>query len=230
MGYESKHERGLLIAFEGLDGSGKTTQRKLLKDWLIGTGDRVAVTKWGSSPRFKPIIKAKKADQSLTAEEFAILHAADFRDRYTNVILPALGEGKTVLADRYAFTGVARDGARGLDRDWSMKLYEPVIWPDIVFYFSASPETCLKRIATTRAPKYYESGQDITGLADPYESYGRFIPKVIEGYEKLGETFPFVTVNAERDIYAQHRFIRSVCEEWKNVAPRFEQYAVAGSA
>ena len=230
MSYESNHDRGLLIAFEGLDGSGKTTQRRLLKDWFLGIGERVVVTKWGSSPKYKPIIKAKKALQSLSPEEFAVLHAADFRDRYTNQVMPALRDGTTVLADRYAFTGVARDASRGLDRDWSMKLYEPVIWPDIVFYFSASPETCLKRIANTRAPKYYESGQDATGIADPFESYRCFSRKIVSEYEKLAETFPFVFVDAEQGTYAQHRFIRNVCEEWKNVAPRLERMAVALSA
>jgi dTMP kinase len=222
----STGERGLLIAFEGLDGSGKTTQRKLLKDWLVGSGEEVVVTKWSSSPRFKPIIKAKKAEQALTPEQFALLHAADFHDRYSGSVVPALREGKTVLADRYTFTGVARDSARGLDREWSMKLYEPAMPPDIVFYFSVSPETCLKRILATRTPKYYESGQDVTGIADPCDSYRTFTRKIVAEYERLSDTFPFVVVDAEQGIYAQHRFIRLICEEWKNVAPRFESYAM----
>src|SRR5215831_18599756 len=134
--------RGLLIAFEGPDGSGKTTQRRLLKDWLVGKNHSVVVTKWNSSPRFKPIIKAKKAERSFTTEECTRLRAQDFRDRYENEILPALRNGTTVIADRYVFTGVARDVARGLDREWSMRLYEPVIWPDLVFYLSAAPQIC----------------------------------------------------------------------------------------
>ena len=115
-------ERGLLIAFEGPDGSGKTTQRRLLKDWLIANGKSVVVTKWSSSPQFKRLIKSRKAEKSLSPEEFAILHAQDFRYRYEHEILPSLRSGQTVLADRYAFTGVARDVARGLDRKWSMSL------------------------------------------------------------------------------------------------------------
>src|SRR5215467_5318777 len=95
-------ERGLLIAFEGPDGSGKTTQRRLLKGWLVGKNQTVVTTKWSSSPRFKPLIKAKKANRSLTPIEFALLHARDFRDRYENEILPSLRNGSTVLADRYA--------------------------------------------------------------------------------------------------------------------------------
>src|SRR5262249_45410561 len=115
-----------------------------------------------------------------------------------------------VLADRYVFTGIARDVARGLDREWSMSLYMPVRWPDMVFYFLASPQTCAKRIAASRKIKYYEAGQDITGIADPFESYLRFASKVIEEYEKLNEEFAFITVDAHQPIHDQHRFIRHV--------------------
>jgi len=213
-----ERERGLLIALEGPDGSGKTTQRRLLKDWLVGRNESVTVTKWNSSPLFKPIIKAKKADKSLSPEEFAILHAQDFRYRYENEILPALLDGSIVLADRYAFTGVARDAARGLDRVWSMQLYEPLIWADLVFYFSAPAELCAARIASTRSPKFYEAGQDVTGIADPFESYNVFVRRVMSEYERLGEAFPFITVDASQGIYEQHRFIRSICEEWMRIA------------
>ena len=50
-------DRGLLIAFEGPDGSGKTTQRKLFKEWLAGDGYDVVTTKWNSSKLIKPISK-----------------------------------------------------------------------------------------------------------------------------------------------------------------------------
>src|ERR1044071_7263807 len=72
-------DRGLLIAFEGPDGSGKTTQRKLFKDWLVGEGYSVTTTKWNSSKLIKPIIKARKNMRSINQEEFCLLHAADFR-------------------------------------------------------------------------------------------------------------------------------------------------------
>src|SRR5438045_4010610 len=100
---------GALIAFEGSDGSGKTTQRKLFKAWLENMGEDVTVTKWNSSPLFKPLIKARKAARLLDPIDYSILHAADFRHRYETVIQPALEEGKVVIADRYAFTGISRD-------------------------------------------------------------------------------------------------------------------------
>jgi dTMP kinase len=206
-------DRGLLIAFEGPDGSGKTTQRKLFKDWLAGEGYSVKTTKWNSSKLIKPIIKARKMMRSITGEEFCLLHAADFRHRLEHEILPALVEGKMVIADRFLFTGLARDAARGLELDWLLNIYSPLYWPDIVFYFSVSPETSGKRIAATRTPKYYEAGQDVTKIDDPFESYRQFISRVIQEYNALSIIFKFITIDAEAPIYDQHLQIRKLFQE-----------------
>ena len=109
MMFSEESDPGLLIAFEGMDGSGKTTQQKLLKTCLEGNGEDVIVSKWNSSPLFKDLIKAKKRARLLDPVLYAVLHAADFRHRLETVIRPSLREGKIVLADRYIFTGITRD-------------------------------------------------------------------------------------------------------------------------
>jgi dTMP kinase len=123
-------------------------------------------------------------------------------------VLPALWQGTSVVADRYLFTALARDAARGLPFDWLLNVYSPILWPDIVFYFAVSPDTSGMRIAATREPKYYEAGQDITGLDDPHASYKQFITRVIREYQGLALVFRFVTIDAERSINEQHREIR----------------------
>ena len=205
--------RGLLVAFEGPDGSGKTTQRKLFKTWLKAEGYDVVTTKWNSSDLIKPIIKSRKAVRALSPEEFSLLHGADFRHRVEQVILPALWAGKVVIADRFLFTGLARDVARGLDLDWVLKLYQPLLWPDLVFYFAVSPGTSGKRILATRTPRFYEAGQDVTEVDDPVESYTRFITRVIREYESLALIFNFITVDAEQSIGEQHHQIRELFRE-----------------
>jgi dTMP kinase len=204
--------RGLLVAFEGPDGSGKTTQRKLFKTWLKSEGREVVTTKWNSSPLIKPLVRVRKQAHALSPEEFCLLHAADFRHRVETEILPALWRGATVVADRYLFTALARDAARGLPFDWLLHIYAPILWPDIVFYFSVSPQTSGMRIAATRQPKYYEAGQDISGIDDPLASYTAFISRVIKEYEALAIVFQFVTIDAERPIAEQHREIREKFE------------------
>ena len=225
---EPSRRRGLLIAFEGPDGSGKTTQRKLFKTWLESEHHEVVTTKWNSSGLIKPLIKSRKTLRVLSAEEFSLLHAADFRHRVECEILPALWAGKTIIADRFLFTGLARDVARGLDLDWVLKLYQPLLWPDLVFYFSVSPSTSGHRVTTLRTPNFYEAGQDVTQVADPVESYQRFITRVINEYESLALIFNFVTVDAERSIVEQHHQLRQLFfESEKRAWPESNTEAVA---
>ena len=105
---------------------------------------------------------------------------------------------------------LARDVARGLDLDWVLKLYEPLLWPDLVFYFAVSPVTSGKRVAATRTPNFYEAGQDVTEVDDPVVSYQRFIGRVIREYDSLALIFNFITVDAEQSIGDQHRQIREL--------------------
>jgi dTMP kinase len=221
-------DRGLLVAFEGPDGSGKTTQRKLFKEWLSAQGYGVTTTKWNSSKLIKPIIKARKNIRAINQEEFCLLHAADFRHRLEHEVIPALFQGKTVVADRFLFTALARDAARGLELDWLLHIYSPLYWPDIVFYFSVSPETSGKRIGATRTPKYYEAGQDVTNIDDPFESYRQFISRVIHEYEALSIIFKFITIDAEAPIYDQHLIIRKLFQDARDRPwPEWNEEAIA---
>ena len=224
---ERDESRGLLIAFEGPDGSGKTTQRKLLTTWLESRGDTVVSTRWASSALVKPLLKVRKRIRTLSTEEYSLLHAVDFRHRVETSILPALWEGKTVLADRYLFTALARDAARGLDLDWLLHAYSPLLWPDLVIYFSMTPEDSSRRVASTRAPRFYEAGQDVTGLEDPLASYGRFVDRVVTEYENLALVFKFVTVDSGDAVYRQHTQVRELVESTqKRPWPAFSNEAV----
>jgi len=222
-----EQSRGLLIAFEGPDGSGKTTQRKLLKRWLESRNRQVVSTRWASSALVKPMLKVRKKIRTLSIEEYSLLHAVDFRHRVETSILPALWAGKDVLADRYLFTALARDAARGLDLDWLLHAYSPLLWPDLVIYFSMTPEDSRRRIASTRAPHFYEAGQDVTGIDDPLASYGRFIDRVVTEYENLSVVFQFVTVDAGDAVYRQHTRVRELVEKAeKRPWSRFSEEAV----
>jgi dTMP kinase len=220
--------RGMLIAFEGPDGSGKTTQRKLLKRWLQSRGQAVVSTRWGASPLVKPLLRVRKKIRSLSPLEYSLLHAIDFRHRIETEVLPALWAGKTVLADRYLFTALARDAVREIDLDWLLQAYSPLLWPDIVLYFSVRPQVSSRRVAATRRPRFYEAGQDVTGIEDPLTSYRRFIDRVIREYDNLAAIFKFVTVNAEDPVYRQHQHVRGLVERAaRRPWPEYSAQAVA---
>jgi dTMP kinase len=207
--------RGLLIAFEGPDASGKTTQRKLLRTWLQSRGQTVVSTRWASSPLVKPLIRVRKKIRALSPLEYSLLHAIDFRHRVETEILPALWSGRTVLADRYLFAALAGDCARGIELDWLLHAYAPLLWPDLVIYFSMPSHLSSRRVAATRKVRFYESGQDVTGIDDPLTSYRRFVDRVIREYDNLSTIFKFVTVNAEQAVYRQHQDVRHLVEGLK---------------
>ena len=112
-------DRGLLVAFEGPDGSGKTTQRKLFKAWMRSVGHEVVTYKWNSSPMITPIFKARKLAHSLSPQEYCILSAAAFRHQLETEIMPALWSGKVVVADQFLFTALARDSGWSVRESWT---------------------------------------------------------------------------------------------------------------
>jgi len=206
---QEKH-RGLLIAFEGPDGSGKTTQRKLFKAWMRSLGHEIVTYRWNTSPMILPLLKARKLARALSPAEYCILSAAAFRHQLETEVLPALWNGKIVLADQFLFTALARDVARGLELDWVLNAYLPLYWPDQVFYFALPAEVSTQRASANKAPGYYASGQDVTGIADPVASHRKFLGRVVQEYEALARIFQFMKVDARQSIYEQHREIRQL--------------------
>src|SRR5262247_4552846 len=103
---------GKLVAVEGLDGSGKSTQVYLLKRWLELDGYKVFFTEWNSSAIVRKATSKGKKRQLLTSTTFSLIHCTDFADRYERQILPLLHAGYIVLADRYIYTASAHRIAR----------------------------------------------------------------------------------------------------------------------
>jgi dTMP kinase len=203
-----------LIAVEGLDGSGKSTQIYLVKRWLELQGYRVFFTEWNSSVLVKKSTTKGKKRQLLTPTTFSLIHATDFADRYDRQILPLLRAGYIVLSDRYIYTAFARDAVRGLDRDWLDKLYSFAVHPDLTFYFRVPLEVSLNRILEGRPQlKFHEAGMDMGWSADPYESFRIFQGKIQEEYEKMLKAFGFTVVDATREIQQQQNEVRRLITE-----------------
>jgi dTMP kinase len=205
---------GKLIVVEGIDGSGKSTQAQLLKQWLEAHNVPVFFTEWNSSPLVKKATKRGKKKNLLTPTTFSLLHATDFADRLSYQVIPPLKAGIVVIADRYAYTAFARDTARGVDPQWVRDAYNFAIRPDIAFYFSVPISVSLQRLLSARAKiKYYEAGMD-TGLSgDPIHCFELFQQKVLDQYDLMIDEFGLRVVDATLPITVQQMTVRSIVLE-----------------
>ena len=202
---------GKLFTVEGIDGSGKSTQLKLLHQWLQNEGYGVFLSEWNSSPLVKSTTKRGKTRQILTPTTFSLIHATDFADRIEREILPPLKAGAIVLADRYIYTAFARDVARGVDFHWVRKLYQFAVKPTIVFYFKVPLNVALERILSNRAQiKYYEAGMDLNLSMDVKESFKLFQEKILNEYEKMTDEFGLTVIDATLPINDQQKKVREV--------------------
>ncbi len=210
---------GRLIAVEGLDGSGKSTQIYLLKRWLEAEGVKVYFSEWNSSELVKSATSKGKKRELLTPTTFSLIHATDFADRYERHLLPLLRAGYIVLCDRYIFTAFARDVVRGCPPEWVRGIYNFAALPDIVFFFKADLEVSLNRILEGRPKlKFFEAGMDLRLSADPYESFRIFQGRILDQYLAMAGESKFMVVDANQHVEKQQTLVRKVVGDRINLA------------
>ena len=205
---------GRLIAVEGLDGSGKSTQIYLLKRWLEAEGIKVYFSSWNSSELVKSATSKGKKRELLTPTTFSLIHATDFADRYERHLLPLLRAGYIVLCDRYVFTAFARDVTRGCPPDWVRGIYNFAAKPDLTMFFKTELEVSLNRILEGRPKlKFFEAGMDLRLSSDPYESFRIFQGRILEQYMAMSGEFNFVVMDANQHVEKQQAFVRKLVGE-----------------
>jgi dTMP kinase len=210
---------GRLIAVEGLDGSGKSTQIYLLKRWLELQGLKVFFSEWNSSELVKSATTKGKKQELLTPTTFSLIHATDFADRYERQLVPLLRAGYVVLCDRYIFTAFARDTVRKCPPAWVRGLYNFAALPDLTFFFKAELEVSLQRILDGRPQlKYFEAGMDMKLSPDPYESFRVFQGRILEQYLAMSTEFHFLVIDANQAIETQQSVVRELVASKLNLA------------
>ena len=157
--------KGLFITFEGADGCGKTTQLNLLKEYLIGKGHEVLVTREpgakGLGERLRDILLNYDGEVSDRCESFLFL--ADRAQHIDTIVKPAVESGKIVLCDRHTDSTVAYQGyGRGLDIEQINKLNNIAtdgLKPDLTFVFDVDIETSMSRVGKEK-DRMESSGND----------------------------------------------------------------------
>lgn len=141
--------RGVLVAFCGIDGCGKTTQLERAGDWLENAGHRVLVTRQPSSfyrnhPKTRVFFETNVAEGGM--ESLVLLSALDRQHHLRTVVEPALAAGKWVLCDRYYYSAEAFFFARGVAREVVRELNPGVPKPDLTVYLDIPSHVSHERI------------------------------------------------------------------------------------
>ena len=176
--------RGLLIAFEGLDQSGKQTQAETLRDRLIAAGRRVRLL---SFPAYETSIgteieRALRGAREYGADVMQLLYIAN-RYECKPQIEKDRDSGTVLICDRYLASSVAYGEAQGLDPTWLLEIQRHLPQPDLTFLLDIAPEVSARRKTSDR---------------DKYERDLALLGRVRESYLRQAAT-GWVRISADRD-------------------------------
>lgn len=183
--------RGKFIAFEGVDGSGKSTQLELLADALVRAGHEVVRTKEPTNgPWGKRIRQMAQSNERIAPEEELRWFVEDRREHMSQVVLPALEAGHIVLTDRCYLSSVAYQGARGLDFERILADNEAEFpAPDLAIFVVVSPESGLARVEARGgvAEPAFEEIEFLRGVARVFSELERPYIARVDGEGTLEE-------------------------------------------
>ena len=176
--------RGLLIAFEGLDQSGKQTQAESLRDYFTSRGRDCRLL---SFPDYttaigSEIARALHGERDYPADTMQLLYVAN-RYEHRGAIEALLNAGAVIVCDRYRASSVAYGEAQGLDAGWLEDIQRFLPQPDLTIVLDIAPETAVQRKAAGR---------------DRYERDLALLSRVRDSYRRQGEQANWVRLNGER--------------------------------
>ncbi len=210
---KTKDCKGKLIAIEGTDGVGRSTQIELLVQWLKVHGHGVVVTGWTRSKLMSKAIELAKTGNMLDRMTFDLLYATDFADRLENVIVPALQSGFIVLSDRYVYTAWARDLVRSNDLKWIKDVYGFAPIPDLVCYLRIDVDNLIPRVIESGGMDYWESGMDLHLADNIYDSFTKYQKRMIDAYDQIAEGTGFEVLDARRSVQEIQEVLRAKIEK-----------------
>ena len=160
----------MLIAIEGIDGAGKTTQAKRLVRWLKSEGVNACYTSEPTNSALGRLIKKKLRSKDLDHRLDALLFAADRLEHYYGCIEPRIRKRQVVVSDRYVYSSIAYQGALTGDVDWVRAINKWVPAPDVAIYVDVSPEVGLARLSSRKISEKtkYERMETLSRVRELY--------------------------------------------------------------
>lgn len=162
-------DKGILIVVEGIDGAGKTTQVHLLGEALRDAGETVVLSKEPTDGRWGRLVRESARTGRLGLDEELQAFIEDRREHIASVVKPSLERGEVVILDRYFYSTIAYQGARGADvQSLTQQMNELAPSPDIVLLIDADPAVTLSRISAFRGeiPNHFERQDSLGAVRD----------------------------------------------------------------
>jgi deoxyribose-phosphate aldolase len=189
-----KSNNGIFIVFEGLDGSGQSTQAEKLESFLREKGFSVIKTKEPTvdSSAGRKIKKVLEEKEKISGLELQRLFTKDREEHLRKIILPNLKKGKIVISDRYFFSSFAYGFASGIAIGKLIKMNGRFPFPDCTLFLDVSPETSLKRIEKRNKGKtLFEKEKELKKAYKGYKKSFKFFENIhlINGEVSVDEVF-----------------------------------------
>jgi len=202
----ANNNKSLFISFEGIDGSGKSTQVKMLFEYLDERRRNPIIVREPGGTNISEEIRnilLKNRAESLSPRTEALLMTASRNQLINQVIIPGLKNGETIIADRFSDSTLAyQGGGRDLDINWLIELNDFAthnIYPDITFYIDIPPEEWQKRNFSKENDRFENAGYN-------------FQKKVREKYLKIVDLFPqrIIKINGLKNPSEIHKFVADI--------------------
>ena len=171
------NRKGVFICVEGLDGSGKTTQARILVERLRGSHNAV-YTAEPSLGKIGAFIKGNclYCEKRQPSAVEALLFAADRLDHVETEIIPALNEGKLIVSDRYIYSSLAYQGATGLSLEWIETINAHALRPDLAIFLDVDPESVMQRLKREKSVmENLETQRKVQGIYLRYVAKGELV-------------------------------------------------------
>ena len=186
---------GLFIVFEGIDGTGKSTQLHLLAEKLRQLGYAVVATREPTNGPFGQKIRELFVDRGTVSQEEELeLFIADRDQHVKEVIAPALADGCVVVCDRYYLSTIAYQGANGMDTDLIFRKNEDFPVPDLAIILEIDPAQGINRIRNQRNehPNTFEQEANLQKVATIFAAMQLDFIERINGSESIEKVHSLV--------------------------------------
>lgn len=202
----------LIIAFEGIEGSGRTAHLDAVKRYLEKEGYGVVTFGIQMSKLIGERIAQVKKEIVFERRTLFLAYVTDLADQIENVVKPAIDSGFIALADGYVLTLMAYGLARGLEKEWMTEVLSIFSKPSLSFSLVSTPEEIMKRIIKKRG--YLDplsAGIDICVKEDVFSAYNEYIERFQKYLVEL--SINSKVINTARDFSEVNKEIVSEIEK-----------------